>query len=476
MPVTIALGFPARRYHTTPWGKHVNEGAAEWPPSPWRLLRSLVAVWRMKMTEGEGRPMPAVIRKLLSPPDYFLPPASQAHTRHYMPLFRAEKTLVFDAFLAVSGEVVAIWPNVDLSVDECRALEIALDRLGYLGRAESWCEARLLTPGIAIRQANCLLTERVNDRAGLEPVRVLGADEAAAVTNGDEPREWNLCAETTDLRRERWSDPPGSRWLTYLRRKDCFAPLTGARRARQERPVTVVRYALDGPVLPLVTEALSIGEFARQCVQSRYGKLHGGASTPTFSGKNAEGKPLEGHDHAFYLPTDEDEDGRLDHFTVVAGAGFTNSEIRALDSFSQMRQVGGKMDLNLVLTGCGLLSDFAGHQFFRESMVWRSCSPFIPVRHAKIRAGTVIDGPEEQLLLELERRGLPKPAAVTRIERYRERTRWIEFRRERLTGGGRRGSDMGYGFKIRFNKPIAGPIAVGYGCHFGLGLFRAGDD
>ena len=46
MPVIIKLTFPAGRYHATPWGRHVNEGVPEWPPSPWRLLRALVAVWK----------------------------------------------------------------------------------------------------------------------------------------------------------------------------------------------------------------------------------------------------------------------------------------------------------------------------------------------------------------------------------------------------------------------------------------------
>ena len=43
MPITIKLTFPGGRYHATPWGRHVNEGVPEWPPSPWRLLR---ASWR----------------------------------------------------------------------------------------------------------------------------------------------------------------------------------------------------------------------------------------------------------------------------------------------------------------------------------------------------------------------------------------------------------------------------------------------
>lgn len=40
---TLKLRFPGGRYHATPWGHHVNEGLIEWPPSPWRLLRALIA-------------------------------------------------------------------------------------------------------------------------------------------------------------------------------------------------------------------------------------------------------------------------------------------------------------------------------------------------------------------------------------------------------------------------------------------------
>ena len=31
--VAIEFRFLNRRYHATPWGHHVNEGAVEWPPS-----------------------------------------------------------------------------------------------------------------------------------------------------------------------------------------------------------------------------------------------------------------------------------------------------------------------------------------------------------------------------------------------------------------------------------------------------------
>ena len=49
--IGLSIRFPAGRFHATPWGRHVNEEAPEWPPSPWRLLRALVATWKQKLDE-----------------------------------------------------------------------------------------------------------------------------------------------------------------------------------------------------------------------------------------------------------------------------------------------------------------------------------------------------------------------------------------------------------------------------------------
>ena len=39
--LAIKFTFTANRYHATQWGRHVNEGVPEWPPSPWRILRGI---------------------------------------------------------------------------------------------------------------------------------------------------------------------------------------------------------------------------------------------------------------------------------------------------------------------------------------------------------------------------------------------------------------------------------------------------
>jgi len=120
---TLFMRFPGRRYHATPWGHHVNEGLIEWPPSPWRLLRALIATgyttagWSEEGPPAEAR---ALIEKLATVlPSYGLPEASGAHSRHYMPLARfkngrEETTLVFDTWAQVDAAELAMTWDVPL--------------------------------------------------------------------------------------------------------------------------------------------------------------------------------------------------------------------------------------------------------------------------------------------------------------------------------------------------------------------------
>src|ERR1039457_979841 len=103
MPV-IEPQFPAGRSHATPWGRHVNEGAVEWPPSPWRLLRSLIATRYLKArAEVSEETLRACIASLAAQsPYYYLPKATNGHTRHYLPIIEGKNektTKVFDTFI-----------------------------------------------------------------------------------------------------------------------------------------------------------------------------------------------------------------------------------------------------------------------------------------------------------------------------------------------------------------------------------------
>jgi CRISPR-associated protein Csb2 len=82
---TIELRFPAGRLHATPWGRHVNEGAVEWPPSPWRILRSLIATWHLKTQPAvTAETLRSLIHALSEKsPAFHLPRAGQCHPGRY---------------------------------------------------------------------------------------------------------------------------------------------------------------------------------------------------------------------------------------------------------------------------------------------------------------------------------------------------------------------------------------------------------
>lgn len=541
--IGIALTFPAGRFHATPWGRHVNEGAPEWPPSPWRFLRALVATWKRKLDDQISvADVQRIIAQLLSPPIFRLPRASTGHTRHYMPWFKKgpdDKTLVFDAFVALprEAEIAFVWPDAELDQAQRSHLERLLNHLDHFGRAESWCEGRLLPQQeaeTALQQANCRPFNGHPAAAGFEVVRVLCADPDMAMSNNRffatvqrktrgkvmqqtkrtapayDP-DWHLCAETLWLHDQRWSDPPGSRWVQYARPRDCFKiEPSGTRLGTRPRP-QVARFALDSAVLPLVTQTLPVAESARRVLIGIFGRLFPNPDgskgrSPVFAGKDREGQPLSGHRHAYYLPTDEDNDGRIDHLTILAEEGFGPNELQALDRFNELqtpqRQESGH-PLRLVWLGWGQLPHYTPGPL-QPATTWISATPFVAPRYPKPR-GTKRDPPallrspvlflqavlQEELRRLIQRRpdmahmrledvGLTPCTDDHGVFRTPSRggklglrpIQFARFRAKRGDDGGRRPAGM---FRIKFPSKVRGPICLGYSSHFGLGLFMPFD-
>jgi CRISPR-associated protein Csb2 len=260
------------------------------------------------------------------------------------------------------------------------------------------------------------------------------------------------------------------------------------------RSNTLARFALDAPVLPLVADTLPLAEQARRSLLARCRDLAGrgnpngaeaeiGSVAPAFWGKDELGRPRVGHPHAFFLPADEDGDGRLDHFTVVAAQGFTADEVRALDRLRQLPRGEGE-PLRLLLVGLGTEADLRS-PLLAESATWVSATPFVATRYPK-RRGRKRDQPEvcatprdfaaHVLRQELERLrarrpDLPPVVAVELLDGIGpRRLRPIQFQRFRRkpSDGGRRPAA---GCRIRFAHPVHGPLVLGHSAHYGLGLF-----
>jgi len=239
-----------------------------------------------------------------------------------------------------------------------------------------------------------------------------------------------------------------------------------------------------------------------------FGVIHGAgnnrAHSPTFSGKNRNGQPLQGHDHAYYLLTDEDGDGRLDHLTIVAEGGFDADELMALGLFRELRtprQVEESHPLHVVLLGMGQLADYQAGPL-QKSDVWVSVTPFIATRYLKKRgqkrdptdiwncptrfAMTVLHEELERLCdrradlpavdsiaIEplLDNQGVPRVPVLAAGQELHLRWRPIEFKRRRRKAGDdghRRATGV---FRLRFPRAVRGPICLGYASHFGMGLF-----
>lgn len=235
---------------------------------------------------------------------------------------------------------------------------------------------------------------------------------------------------------------------------------------------TVARYSLHASLLPPIQDTLPFTEQARRALIRHCMRT---SHSEALIGKAVDGTPLGGHLHAHYLATDEDSDGRLDHVTIYAPCGFNLDDVSALGQLTRIFQSGNRPEVRAVLTGLGGREQFEQVSMFASSHKWVSVTPFSLPRFASRGAGKpprLRDLPEAQVRRELLVRNLSDPVSIQRIVGYavhgRPTVRWLEFHIRRFKG------EQGYGlagFALEFPEAVAGPIALGFACHFGLGLF-----
>lgn len=277
--------------------------------------------------------------------------------------------------------------------------------------------------------------------------------------------------------------------------------------AAQQQKMSVARFALNSTVLPRITDTLPVAESARRTLMGIYGRLFSQhdsskARSAIFAGKNETSQPLSGHGHAYYLPTDEDGDGRLDHLTVVASEGFGPREVRSLDCLKELKGLGeirSRHPLRTLLLGFGRLGEYDPGPC-GCFQAWISATPFIATRYLKKR-GTKRDPEElwnnhaaflttvikEELRRFRDRRADLRdlPADAISVQPIIDangvfRVGWkqlrpIEFRRFRQKAGDDGGQRASGGFRLTFPRPVKGPICLGHSSHFGMGLFVADD-
>lgn len=489
--LALRFTFPAGRYHANPWGRHVNEGEVAWPPDPWRLLRALIATWHHKLAvkgSHNEATLVALIDKLAEMlPSYVLPQASHNHTRHYMPQAGPGKTaLILDAFASVDRDqpLYMIWPRLELSFEQIGLLDDLLEAMGYLGRAESWVEACRVEEA---PEPNCVPGESaLDERTG----EVLGdiVSLHAPLTVDDYARRRErfltdkkqakklaktlpetlleaLSVDTASLQKQGWNQPPAARLVNYIRPVSALKPQRKLQFPKMPL-ATTASFLLVGKPLPRVEESVRIGELVRLALMGRARRRLGENNIPpVFSGHDL---PADNrHQHAFFLPWDTDGDGRLDRVLIHVPAGFEGDERRVIQDLRRIWQRDGG-EWQLVLEGIGDRS--VGGSLTQTASRWESVIPYLHPWHVK-KAFTV----EDQLRRECRERGLPEPVEINRKDFVhiggRER-RPVDYHRFRSKRGLRQPDRRGGLWQLVFPEPVQGPLALGFGCHFGLGLFH----
>jgi hypothetical protein len=499
MQLALEQTFPFGRFHATPWKVFAyDDPYGEWPPSPWRLVRAVLArSFQLDREIADSNPNHARLREAMvrafaaSEVSWLLPASTWRGPglRQYQPaefkrvpasakepgMMAYNTTKVLDNFWVTSGGNAApvVWlldgaewdPTVLAHLDACLA------RMTYFGRAESITEIRRLPAPPA--HGPPLVELRSRRFGNAVPVLALKPDasllQLEAGTDTPSVRD-------TDI-------PPGSRWMfaerparPRIRLAPRFQPALP--------PVSLIQFAIGFKVAPRYKDTVLIIERFRNRALACFMRIVTGdpkmkwSTAPEdvreqalrLSGRDSNGNPATGHHHAsFFLCGTPECPSRL---CVWRAEPFTDCEQHAI-----FEAAGAPLPLNykddpwtlnlvpldrLVPPPPGL--DAAAH---RE---WKSLTPYVPPRHVYGRTGKEKPGCSvaEQLTEELASRGFD----VTGLSIDATESGWVSVHRLKSRDRGRTNNDkLGYVAKLRFSKPVGGPISIGASCHFGLGLF-----
>lgn len=473
MPTTVVVRFPLGRYHATPWSRHVNEGAVELPPSPWRVLRALYAVWKTRRPDLQADVAESLLRRLADPPTYFVPPYRLGHTRHYYPdeahrsgSSSTDRTLDAYALLDQAAELGIRWPG-DLAVEEWKALDQLVSALPYLGRADSVCEARL--------DDNWLPNERHV---------VCGPVDVGESVPLDQPAVSLLCAEApldlvalvqrpVDVLAQKVRFPSHTRLVGYLAPRPDDRPVHRARPRRAVAPIDAVRYQIISPLRPRAEQSVAMADRLRGAAVRRLNERREHAlEFSTLVGRGSDGAVALGHRHAHYLAVPHVE-GRVIDVAVWSPQGFGPDEIEALDGVRRLwapEGAGGPGPLSVRITAYGVVADVLP-ELVRPSTTWVSATPFSTSRHPKRDLEGFLRG---ELARELDFRDLPAPLSVE-IDATRDPRGYIRFRPSQRFSKRQpdvRAARPAWFLRMTFDRPIAGPVVLGHLSHFGLGVFQ----
>ncbi len=504
MRVILKQVFPLGRFHANPWRAFPFEDPhGEWPPSPWRLLRAILARshqyerecgiegtgWREQTVRafrvsrfrwslpsfswrgpGLRQYQPATFG--FNPPDWRK--RGVPSEKGYRPTLTCDNFwLLSDARTAGAGVIWWLIEGVEWSKDQLDWLDESLVRMTYFGRAESITEIHRveeLPPNVDI---NCVLEEMPSSGSVpvLAPLQNATLEQVQAVT--DDP----LVAKSTV--------PPGAQWLYAKRPAKPPFKLPSPKR-RSMKPTRFLQFAIGTRINPMRKSTVVLtqrfrGRVIREFlgVGWKHASMEHRQAARLLTGKEADGKPLQDHHHphARFGILFDHETNKATRLIVWRDQPFTTAEQRAiLNAAEHELQIAfSKAPRNDPWTVRLVPLDSQvppPRGFDTQTYVrWETAMPYVPSRHVYDRRGRVKPGetPEEQLRLELKRMGFDTGQLMIEVDHHV--SEWIQVHKPRRSNNGPTNSEKrGYHVSLTFDTPVRGPIAVGHSSHFGLGL------
>ncbi|HLK80878.1 MAG TPA: type I-U CRISPR-associated protein Csb2 [Xanthobacteraceae bacterium] len=230
------------------------------------------------------------------------------------------------------------------------------------------------------------------------------------------------------------------------------------------------RWAVDGDS-PSITAAIRVGEAVRAAVFRR-AERHGLMPLPDWFHRS--GGPR--HSHAVWLSEDADQDGRIDHVALFCENGLPPGLMPVLS---------GGIDVWLGAHGRFRLAPVwlgrrDGSAWFGPARAWESVTPYVAPRWRKARKSgreRAAERPERQISDELARRGLSGLLEIYAGAGVRCGDGFIpaaQFRRD-LSMHRPPADATPLALRLLFDRPVWGPLTLGFGAHFGLGLLAPAD-
>lgn len=500
MKLVLRQEFPLGRFHATPWRVNpFDDPHGEWPPSPWRLVRTITARWYQWARETEQAPdlaglerlqaalckstyafhLPADARKgsplrQYHPTEFGWRPAEKkkAGTRSY------GTSLVQDNYWCVPPETPVWWfIEGQTWTDELRALLVqCLDRMTYFGRAETLTRIRIAGSGDVIPASNCKLFDK----------RTVGAVPVLSPLN-DATRD-DIERTTDSPEAEKRTVPPGAQWLYAVR------PRRPASRERRRVPAHrpdchLMQFAIGWNVAPDPSAIVRLtsrfrGAVLRELVRLKTGDAsaswrHVGRdireSIADMTGKESNGEPLKGHRHTEFLTWCEG--GQPTRLLIWRGSRAFDADEQEAILLAATRDVSWaaagadanewKVRLLPLDRGVPPPPGFDGE----SSITWESVTPYVPPRH-HLRGGKEREGESmiDQIRRELVGRGIVRDVDLEFVGG----PKWVSVHVPRRDANRRAfiGDRRGQMIRLRFSVSVAGPIRLGHSSSFGLGLFR----